>query len=168
MTRDVKSRARASVAKSTPDETASRVDHIASVMRAGHWVRGGSAGDLAERWGLSLIRVEGLAAEAWRRVCAEADDAGFARPTIAGHLRVAIEQAAEARDHGNVAKLGDTWSRVVGARAPERHEHAHIVAQFEAMPREGKLAKLLEARAEIDAAIEALSEADDRDGKLLR
>jgi hypothetical protein len=43
--------------------------------------------------------------------------------------------------------LADTWSRVVGARAAERHEHSVIVAQFEALPPAGKAAWLRERAA---------------------
>lgn len=88
-------------------------------MRTGQWLRGESAIALAEEWGLSVSRVEDLTSEAWRNVCREATDADAARPTIAGTLQVALAEAYVDRDYGNVARLGDTWSKVVGARAPE-------------------------------------------------
>jgi len=101
-----------------PGVTAGRVDQIAATMRAGLWDRGNSAAALAKEWGLSVSRVEDLSAEAWRRVCAESNDADAARPTIAGTLSVSLAEAYQVRDYSSVAKLGDTWSKVVGARAP--------------------------------------------------
>ncbi|WP_146648234.1 hypothetical protein [Labilithrix luteola] len=145
-------------ARATPSETAARVNELAAVMRAGEWRRGVSGEMYAAMWGLSLSTVENLSAEAWRRVCAEANDADAARPTIAGTLAVSLTQAADGRAFSDVARLADVYSKVVGARAPERHEHAHVVAQFEQLPPHLKRARLLEVRAKIDAAIAALPE----------
>ncbi len=133
-----------------------RIGRIRGVMRAGMWRRGESSLDLAQEWGVALATVEGYAAEAWRRVCAEADDAEVARPTIAGTLSTALTQAADAREYRAVAALADTWSRVVGARAPERVEHAVVVAQYEALPREGKVAWLRERAARMLAEAQRL------------
>jgi hypothetical protein len=133
----------------TSSELEVRVAEIRMRMRAGLWKRGETALELAEVWGVTQATVEGYSAEAWRRVCAEADDASAARPTIAGTLAIAFEQAAVAKEFRAVASLADTWSKVVGARAPERHEHAHVVAQFEALPREGKVAWLRERAAKL-------------------
>ena len=141
---------------------AARIDLIAEVMRRGQWVRGDSCIPLAKEWGVEIKTVEIHAAEAWRRVCAEADDASAARPTIAGTLATSLAQAAEAREYKAVASLADVWSKVVGARAPERHEHAVVVAQYEALPAAGKAAWLREraaamlaeaARLEVDAGV---------------
>lgn len=120
---------------------------IMARMRAGLWIRGETASELATEWGLAVATVEGYSAEAWRRICADANDAEHARPTIAGTLAVALEQSAGARNHKATAMLADTWSRVVGARAAERHEHSVIVAQFEALPPAGKAAWLRERAA---------------------
>lgn len=130
--------------KATSAEVETRIGRIRDMMRTGEWVRGKSSAPLADEWGMAVSSVEGYAAEAWRRVCAEADDAEQARPTIAGTLAVSLEQAATERQYRAVAALADTWSRVVGARAPERVEHAVVVAQYEALPREGKVAWLRE------------------------
>lgn len=131
-----------------------RMAEIMARMRAGLWIRGESAPAFAEEWGIAVATVEGYSAEAWRRICAEADDAEQARPTIAGTLAVALEQSAGARNHKATAMLADTWSRVVGARAAERHEHSVIVAQFEALPPAGKASWLRERAARM------LAEAD--------
>lgn len=143
-------------ALSAAPPVAERLEHIAEVMRAGKWARGVSAPPLAEQWGLALGTVENIAAEAWRRVCAEANDAPTMRPTIAGTLAVSMAQAAEEREYRAVAALGDTLSRVIGARAPERHEHAVVVAQYEAMPVGDKARWLREKAAELLAEAERL------------
>lgn len=135
-------RARASTA-----EVASRVQTIANIMRAGAWRRGESSEPLAELWGVEKATVEGYSAEAWRLVCGEADDAVQARPTIAGTVSVALAQAAEERNYKGVAALADVWSKVVGARAPEKHQHQVVVAQFEALPPAGKVVWLRERAA---------------------
>lgn len=133
-----------------------RVDQIADLMRRGQWDRGVSGQPLAEAWGLELKTVELHAAEAWRRVCSEADDAAEARPTIAGTLATSLAQAAASREYKAVASLADVWSKVVGARAPERHEHAVVVAQYEALPRAGKAQWLRERAAALIAEADRL------------
>lgn len=115
---DVSKRAKPRAPKAPPDVTASRVNHIAGIMRANQWVRGESGRFLADEWGWTLARVERLSAEAWRRVCAEANDAEAARPTIAGYLSTSLASAHGEREYKAVATLADTWSKVVGARAP--------------------------------------------------
>ena len=130
------------------------------IMRRGAWVRGVTGPELAAELGVSVETMKQDAAEAWRRVCAEADDAEGARPTIAGTLAVALAQSAESRSHKTTAQLADAWSRVVGARAPERHEHAVVVARFEALPRDGKVAWLREQARRLLEQADAL-EADE-------
>ncbi len=160
MTKTVKAAAKAretrAVTRAEPSVVAARVDRIAEIMRAGQWVRGCTGQVLADEWGIPLTTVEHNAGEAWRRVCAEADDATKARPTIAGTLA----QSAEAREHRTTAQLADVWSRVVGARAPERHEHAVVVAQYDAMPKGGKVTWLRERAAALEAEASRL-EADE-------
>lgn len=139
-------------------QLAARINALADFMRTGQWIRGKSSAVFAEQWGLTVGTVENDAAEAWRRVCHEANDAGKMRPTIAGTLAVSLAQAAEEREYKAVAALGDTLSKVVGARAPERHEHAVVVAQYEALPAGDK------ARWCRDRAAALLAEADRLEG----
>jgi len=146
--------------RATTAEVSQRVDAIAATMRSGLWVPGESGKILAKDWGLPLTTIEHHAAEAWRRVCAEADDAAKARPTIAGTLATSLSQAAAAHEYKAVASLADVWSKVVGARAPERHEHAVVVAQYEALPPAGKAAWLRERAAAMIAEADRL-EAED-------
>lgn len=141
-----------------------RVNEIKTLMRDGAWVRGATAPVLAERWGLAVATVEGYAAEAWRAVCDEADDAAEARPTIAGTLAVALAQSAAEKSHKTTAMLADTWSKVVGARAAEKHEHAVVVAQYEALPRSGKVAWLRERAQRMIAEADRLESEGDEPG----
>lgn len=90
-------------------------------MRTGQWVRGGTEDVLAKTWGLSASRVRELSAEAWRRVCAEADNPKAARPEIVGTLKLAMQQALAAGKYGDVARLADVWTKIIGAREPEQH-----------------------------------------------
>lgn len=98
------------------------MDAIADLMREGLWLRGQSDKVFAEEWKLTPKRVRDLSAEAWRRVCSEADDAEKARPTIAGTLMTNLARADSAGKYGEVARVADVWSRVVGARAPDKVE----------------------------------------------
>lgn len=143
---------------STNAEVAERVNEIAAVMRVGQWRRGISGQEYADKWGLELGRVNQLAAEAWRRVCAEADDPEEMRPEIAGILRQNLMRADTVANFRAVASLAETYTKVIGARAPERHEHAVIVAQFETLNTQGKIAWLEERIKKLEEAKRALLE----------
>jgi hypothetical protein len=108
--------------KATTAETAERVDEICRMMTAGEWIRGRSEDVLAKEWDLSASRVRELSAESWRRVCHEADSPAKARPNIVGTLLVALERALTAGKYGDVAKIADVWTRIIGAREPEKQE----------------------------------------------
>lgn len=154
-------------------DVAERVNLIAQVMREGLWVRGVTGKDLAVEWGLHQKTVEDDAAEAWRRVCAEANDATLMQPTIAGTLAVALAQAADSHKFKEVASLGDTLSKIIGARAPERKhvsinvQHYAQLSDDEMLERvEAKLVELTELRARLLAkkaipALPAHTENDD-------
>ena len=75
------------------------------------------------------------------------------QPEIAGILRKNLHKADSAGNFRAIASLAETYTKVIGARAPERHEHAVIIAQFDSLNREGKIewidkriSKLQEAR----------------------
>ncbi len=99
---------------------------------------------------------QGAKAELYRVVAREVTDPGKVTETGATTLAINLERASDVGEFKAVASLADVWTRIVGARAPERHEHAHVVAQFEQLPAAAKRARLLEARAKIDAALDAL------------
>lgn len=133
-----------------------RVSHIAELMRDLMWKRGESNRLAAKEWGVSVAAVNDYAAEASRRVRAEVTDPTEVAGTVATVLAENLQRASAAGEYGDVAKLGDVWTRIVGARAPERHEHAVVVAQFEALPRDGKLRWIDERIAKLQAARTAL------------
>jgi hypothetical protein len=141
-------------ARATPTETAGRVEAIAEQMRTGVWRRGESAVYLASEWGLAVATVEGLSAEASRVVAREVNDPEGLKTEVATVLRENLHRASRASEYKAVASLADVVTKIVGARAPERHEHAHVVASYEAMPVQDK-AKWLRAK-----AAELLTEAD--------
>lgn len=144
------------VARARPAEVAERVERIVGLMRRNEWVRGETAPELAEEWGLATNTVEQLASEASRVVAREVTDPSTVTETVALVLSRDVERASKVGEFGNVAKLADVWTRVIGARAPERHEHAVVIAQFEALPREGKLRWIDERIAKLQAARAAL------------
>jgi hypothetical protein len=142
-------------------ETASRVRTIAEVMRRGDWIRGKSALAFAERWGISVKRAEQLSVEAWRLVCLEADSADAMRPEIAQILRQNLERADVAKNFRAIATLADAYTKIIGARAPERHEHAIVIAQFDSLNRTGKLEWIDKRIEKLKEARAALAEARD-------
>lgn len=154
-------------AKATPSETAERVDRIADLMRRGEWERGVSGPVLAKEWGLADNTVTQLASEASRVVAREVVDPTAVTETVATTLAAGLQQAARRKEFRAMAQLADVWTRVVGARAPERHEHAVVVAQFEALPREGKLRwvrERIEKLQEAERALLAAGEVDEPRG----
>lgn len=142
--------------KATPAETAERVERIVGMMRRNEWVRGESAYPLAEEWGLAPNTVTQLASEASRVVAREVTDPQTVTETVAVVLARDIERASAAAEFRSVASIADVWTKITGARAPERHEHAHVVAQFEAMPPKGRASWLRERAAALLAEADRL------------
>lgn len=145
----------------TSQEVAERVDTIADVMRHGEWKRGVTGQLYADKWGISLKRVEEHAAEAWRRVCREANNPDNMRPEIAGILRKNLNKADDKGNFSAIAALADTYSKVIGARAPDRHEHAVVVAQFDQLTKSGKVQWIQERINQLEEAKRALLEDDE-------
>lgn len=142
--------------RSTAAVTANRIRAISDLMSTGLWRPGSSGEALAAEWGISVSRVGNLAAEAWRNVCAASDDAEKLRPQLAGGLFVLFEQARAAKKYDAAAKLADVLSKITGARATERHEFAHITAQFDALDTAGKIAYFRNLIKEATEAISAI------------
>ena len=142
-------------------ETAARVDEIYEMMRMGEWNRGKSGIDFAAKHGISESRVKQLAAEAWRRVSKEADSPDEMRPEISGILRTNLAKADRVSNFRAIASLAETWSKIIGARAPERHEHAVVVAQFDALTQEGKIKWIEDRIAKLQEAKQALLSQED-------
>lgn len=120
--------------RATPTTVSERVERIAGLMRRLEWQRGETAPVLAKEWGLAVNTVEQLASEASRMVAREVTDPDGLKVEVASVLRANLHRASQAGEFKAVASLGDVVTRIVGARAPERHEHAHVVAHFDALP----------------------------------
>lgn len=150
-----------------PAVTAGRVDRICDMMRNGEWIRGKSAPVLADEWKITVARVEQLSAEAWRRVCAEADNPDKMRPEISGILRQNLLRADAKQNFRAIAQLAETYTKVIGARAPEKHEHSVVIAQFDAMNLQGKLQWLEERIKKLQDARDALIEESEKKPLLL-
>lgn len=148
---------RARATRATPAITAQRVERIAEMMQRGEWERGKSAIPLAEEWGLAVATVEGLSAEASRVVARRLNDPGRLKTDVSLVLMNNLYRASAAGEFGDVAKLGDVVTKVVGARAPERHEHAHVVVtSYESMETAAKVQWLREKAAELIAEADRL------------
>ena len=116
-----------------------RVTHILDLMSSGQWVRGVTAGELATKWEIPLSTVENSSAEAWRTWKRLSNDADKVRPEVAAILHERLQYSNARRNVREVVAIADVYTRVVGARAAERHEHAVVIAQFDSLPFEGKL-----------------------------
>ena len=92
------------------------------MMTLMQWRRGETAAELAEEWGVATNTVEQLAAEASRIVARAATDPKRVTEDVSVVLSRDLHRASEAAEYGAVAKIADTWTRIVGARAPERSE----------------------------------------------
>jgi hypothetical protein len=109
------------VTRATLPSVAERIERIVAMMFALEWERGRSAPVLAQEWGLAVATVEGHAAEASRIVARSVADVDAVKADVAVTLLENLKRASSARKFGDVAKLGDVVTRVLGARAPEQH-----------------------------------------------
>lgn len=118
----------------SPGEHAQRLDRIVGMMRSGTFVRGVTAPELAAEWGMTVGSVQNMTAEASRMVLREVTDPDRVKGDVATVLMRTLEKAEAAAEFGDVARIADVVTKITGGRAPERHEHAVIVAQYERMP----------------------------------
>lgn len=125
--KSVPSRAREAV---TPEKEA-RIQHIEGLMRDLSWERGKTFRELAAKWCLSEETVKKDSAEASRRVSAAVMDPDSVNACIGSALQRAMREAVETGNLNAIAKLADTWAKVSGSSAPERHE---IAANIGATP----------------------------------
>lgn len=145
--------------QATPSVTEGRVQTIMAMMRDLSWDRGTSGEALADEWNLSPATVKTMSAEAWRRVCSETD-AEKVRMDLGTLLVHDAHRASMAREWGDEARLADVASKVLGARAPEKHQVAVVVTQYDALPRDGKVkwlreraARMLEEAARLESVV---------------
>lgn len=142
--------------KATPAEKQARIERIVGMMRTGAWVRGVSGDALAAEWGLDGATLRDMASEASRVVLREVTDPERVKGDVAAVLMRDIERASAAAEFGDVARIADVVTKITGGRAPERHEHAVIVAQYERMPPKQRAEWLRERAATMLAEAERL------------
>lgn len=146
--------------KTPPGVVEARVQELMDVMSMQLWEKGKSHKVYAKKWGISEQRVCELSAEAWRRVCTASDDAEAIRPKLAGGLYAIFETARARGQFDPAIKAADVLSKITGARAAERHEYAHVVAQYDSLDDSGKVAYLRNLIKEAEEAIAAIGVID--------
>lgn len=99
-----------------------RIEHIEGLMRRAAWDRGRTSRALAHEWGCSLASVNDYASRAGRRVRDEVTDTDEVTLTVSAALSTIVREALAEGDRTSVIKAADTWTRIVGARAPEKVE----------------------------------------------
>lgn len=124
------SRAKKKVMPKTPkassDLVDQRVKHIEEMMRTARWERGRSNRELAAAWAVTVASVNAYAAEASRRVRAEVTDPDSVQVTICGALHTIVRDGLAEADRTAVIRAADVWSRVSGARAPDKLDVAEV------------------------------------------
>jgi hypothetical protein len=152
-------------ARARPEETYQRVERIVGMMRRGEWRRGESAPELAEEWGLVTATVEGLAVEASRVVSREVTDPDRVKVDVSLVLMRDLERASAAAEFGDVARIGDVVTRIVGARAPEKVEHTVYAAMQPAQmldALDAQIAKLQDVRVKLLAKMNVVEASHER------
>lgn len=132
------------------------MERIVGMMRRGEWRRGESSEPLAEEWGMALASVEDMAAEASRTVLREVTDPDRVKGDVAVVLMRDLERASAAAEFGDVARIADVATKIVGARAPERQEVTHRVQAFQAMRPEEQVRVIEDRIAQLTAARDEL------------
>lgn len=133
----------ASTAPTRTPETEARLEELCVVMRALKWRRGESGAGYAAKWGISLDRVNHLAAEAWRMVKAEATDVDRITSTVSLVLEEQLLAAREdatnqeylATDGKRVSEArravvdaANVWADIVGAKAAQKIDNTNRVS----------------------------------------
>lgn len=144
--------------RATRDEVDERIAIVEGLMRRAQWERGRSNRLLAKQWGCSIDAVNDYAAEAGRRVRADLTDREEVQITVCAALSTVVREGLRDGDRSSVVRAGDVWSRIVGARAPEKHEHS-FADDFDAMSASDKSAWLRAKAAEMIAEADAIDAA---------
>lgn len=106
-------------ARATPPDKAERVTIIEGMMRRFEWERGVTGRKLAAEWGMREDQVRVDAAEASRRVEADADE--VRREVTSRGVRM-LQRADEEHDAKGFAAVGKLLADVSGANAAKRVE----------------------------------------------
>jgi hypothetical protein len=129
--------------------TEMRLAEMMAVMRTLQWQKGITGPVFAEKWGLSLTRIEHLSAEAWRRVKAEVNDPDRVGATVGTAIeQVMIEALNDKGGERNqsrkiVVEAAKVWAAIAGANAPTKTE----LTGKDGAPLAISLDRLLEAKA---------------------
>lgn len=137
-------------------DTSRRIDEIYDVMSMGLWVPGKSVKIYAKKWKIPPSTVMNYSAEAWRRVQVFSNSSEKIQPEVTAILYEGLQRARTAYKFDSLAKLADVLTKVTGARAAEKHEHAVIVAQYDALDKSGKIGYFREVIREAEEAIAAI------------
>jgi hypothetical protein len=118
--------------QSREDVPTTREERVRACMRLmpAQWERGKTSRVLAKAWGVSVAVVEQASAEAWRRL--NAQDVGWVREHICYELSCAMDTAKNIEDLKDrvheIVEVSKAWAPLVGAGAPQKHEHSVLVA----------------------------------------
>lgn len=148
--------ARARAEAGTPDVVAQRVEEIIGLMRSGDYVTGETCVLLAEKWNLSVSTVQNYTAEASRAIARLVTDPVAVKEHVATTLDRVMSKAERAGEFGDVARLGDVFTRIVGAREPEKKQLDVNVQQYAQLPPHKKIEVLDAQIAKLQAARAAL------------
>ena len=110
-----------------------RIDLIEGIMRRAAWERGRTSRALALQWTCSVGTVNDYAAEAGRRVRAEVTDPDVVSVTVSAALSTIVREGLRDGDRASVIRAGDVWTRIAGARQPERHQVVMTDAEADAL-----------------------------------
>jgi len=127
------------------------------LMASGRWVGGRSHQELAERWGVALSEVQHVAQRAGQalRVLMLVDREDL-RARNAAHLETLAVDAHQAGEFGDAVRARAEMGKLLGLNAPEKHEHAVVVAQYEQLAPPQQAAWLRERAARLLAEAERL------------
>ena len=100
-------------------EVEDRVEFISDLMEDMVWHKGKSAKILAKRWGLAKGTVEGNAAEASRRITADADQVRRNISVMGEKLLRDAHRTGKAKDFSMLGKL---LAEISGANAPVKQD----------------------------------------------
>jgi len=150
-----------SVTRARPHDVSAMVSEIAGMMSNGQWVTGRSHQAMAAREGVTVSAVERWAAEAGRvlRSLTSAQREEL-QARNAAHLEALAADAHAAGEFGDAVRARAEMAKLLGLNAPEKHQHAHVVASYEQLEPKQKRAQLVEAIAALQAELAELDAID--------
>lgn len=99
-----------------------RIQIIMGMMMDLSFVRGKTARELAEKWGLHPVTVRYDTAEASRRICEAVMDKESINAAVGCALEAALAGAIRDKQWHNVPKIADVWAKIAGSGAPAKQE----------------------------------------------